>query len=89
MARDNIRSENNRDISCQNINIDKDFLNEALDRQSQLILDEFSHRFAVSAPPIPAKYPFQFKLGLNIQFKFNANRIGKLAELESLFEFGN
>ena len=68
-----MRSENNRDVSYQNNNIDKDFLNEALDRQSQLISDEFSHRFAVSAPPpppppIPARYPFQFKLGLNIKF---------------------
>ena len=72
MASENISSENNRDINYQDNNIDRDFVNEALDRQRQIILDEFSHRFAPSAKILPVRDTFRFKSeGLNVQFRFN------------------
>ena len=48
MSIENIDSDIGRD-SNQKSSIDRNFLNEALDRQRQIILDEFSHRFAPSA----------------------------------------
>ena len=90
MASENISSESNRDINYQDNNIDRDFVNEALDRQRQIILDEFSHRFAPSAKKLPVRDTFRFKSeGLNVQFQFNLDRIDKLAEIESSLEFGS
>ena len=48
MSIENIESDIGRD-SNQNSSIDRKFLNEALDRQRQIILDEFSNRFTPSA----------------------------------------
>ena len=101
MASDNIRSENNRDISYQNTNIDKDFINEALDRQRQIILDKFSHRFALSDPPPPQKNTSQIYFPTGVwqfrQFKFviseetklskDGNEIWKIADNHTVKEY--
>ena len=89
MSIENIDSDIGRD-SNQNSSIDRNFLNEALDRQRQIILDEFSHRFAPSAKKGQHRDNFEFKTdGLKKQFQFNLDRIDKLSELEALIEVGN
>ena len=84
MSIENIDSDIGRD-SNKNSSIDRNFLNEALDRQRQITLDEFSHRFAPSAKKGQHRDNFEFKTeGLKKQFQFNLDR-----ELEALIEVGN
>ena len=86
---ENIESDIGRD-SNQNSSIDRNFFNEALDRQRQIILDEFSNRFVPSAKNGQHRDNFEFKTeGLKKQFQFNLDRIDKLSELVTLFEVGN
>ena len=72
------------------VNIDREFLNEALDRQRQIILEELSTRFSPSTKKIQVKDNFVFKTeGLKKQFNFNVARIENLAEIEILMNCGN
>lgn len=88
MPSDNVENSD-RNANTSN-SLSRDFLNEALDRQREFILDEFSQRFAQPTKK-PGKTDFyQFKQeGLKKQFVFNSGRVEKLSELEFMLECGN
>ena len=86
----NNTSQSDRDDSSQNSSIDRTFINEALDRQREIIFEEFSHIFGSNLKSASQRDNFDFKNeGLKKQFNFNNDRLEKLSELEALFDYGN
>ena len=86
----NNTSQLDRDDSSQNSSIDRTFINEALDRQREIIFEEFSHRFGSNLKSASQRDNFDFKNeGLKKQFNFNNDRLEKLSELEALLDCGN
>ena len=86
----NNTSQLDRDDSSQNSSIDRTFINEALDRQREIIFEEFSHRFGSNLKSASQRDNFDFKNEcLKKQFNFNNDRLEKLSELEALLDCGN